>query len=77
MTSRRTSTTLEQFHADEAAFYKLASKYALRIVDHCKRWEQSACKLADETKDIVMWRRVENLKSKVEDFANKATDIAK
>ena len=39
-----------------------AAKYAIRLVDHWTRWEQSARKLAEETHNSDMWRQVENLK---------------
>ena len=54
-----------------------AAKFALRLVDHWTRWEQSALKLADKTCHPDTWRKVENLKPKVEDFTQQATDLAK
>ena len=56
---------------------KAAAKFVMRLVDHWTRWEQSACKLADETCHLDTWRKVENLKPKIEDFAQQAMDLSK
>ena len=53
------------------------AKFALRLVDHWTRWEQSARKLADKTNKPETWRKVENIKPKVEGFATQTTDLAK
>ena len=42
-------------------------------MDHWQRWEESATKLAEETKDPEIWRKVENYKQQVEEFADKDT----
>ena len=54
-----------------------AGKFALRLLDHWTKWEQSAQKLAEETHKPEPWRQIENFKQQVEDFATKATDLAK
>ena len=41
---------------------KAAAKFALRLMDHWTRWEQSARKLVDETNKPDPWRQVENFK---------------
>ena len=48
-----------------------AGKFALRLVDHWQRWEESATKLAEE-----IWRKVENYKQQVEEFAVKDTKLS-
>ena len=48
-------------------------KFALR---HWERWEESTTKLADETKEPELWRKVNNFKNEVEEFAHKATKLA-
>ena len=52
-----------------------AGKFALRLVDHWQKWEETATKLTDETKDPEVWRKIENFKQQVEDFAKKATKL--
>ena len=38
-----------------------AGKLSLRLVDQWERWEQSATKLAEKTRDPEVWRKVKNL----------------